>query len=210
MTEQSRTHNFLKVPLAEFKRATKIFTPKRLKLGPALLAFEGGFMSIESGDVAAVMHASGEWHGRATFPAKILRAIATVPPAHDPLPISYADGHLLIGNMTIACQWHVLSQALIHDLENPSLMDLLALERNLPRSEMKSSSLGRRIITAVQRTEQRIQKAATQLADLDVTVSEIRVLVEAKVTARLKPPEVIERDQTLGGMSSPIRPGPER
>lgn len=186
MTEQSRTRNFLEIPLAEFKRATKVFTPKRLKLGPALLAFEGGFLSIESGDVVSVMHASGDWHGRATISPEILRAIATVPPAHDPLPISYADGHLLIGNMTIPCHWHVLSQTLIHDLENPSLMDLLALERNLPRSEMKSSSLGRRIITAVQRAEQRIQKAAAQLADLEITEDEIRALVESKIKARLK------------------------
>lgn len=185
MPEQSLTRNFLKIPLAEFKRATKVFTPKRRKLGPALLAFESGFLSIESGEVTAVMHAAGEWHGRATFPAEILRAIATVPPAHDPLPISYADGHLLIGNMTIACQWQVLSQTLIHDLENPSLMDLLALERNLPRSEMKSTPLGHRIVGAVQRVEQHIKKAAAQLADLEVTEDEIRSLVEAKINARL-------------------------
>jgi hypothetical protein len=185
MTEQTRARNFLEIPLAEFKRATKVFTPKRLKLGPALLAFEGGFLSIESGDVASVMHAFGEWHGRATISPEILRAIATVPPAHDPLPISYADGHLLIGNMTIACQWQLLSQTLIHDLESPSLMDLLALERNLPRSEMKSTSLGRRIVGAVQRVEQHIKKAAAQLGDLEVTEDEIRSLVEAKINARL-------------------------
>ena len=208
MTEQSRARNFLEIPLAEFKRATKIFTPKRLKLGPALLAFEGGFLSIESGEVTAVMRASGEWHGRATFSPEILRAIATVPPAHNPLPISYADGHLLIGNMTIACQWHSVSQALIHDLENPSLMDLLALERELPRSEMKGSALGRRIVAAVQRAEQRIQKATAQLADLDVTEREIRALVEAKVTARLQPSVVIE-GAPPSGMSSPVCPKPE-
>lgn len=50
---------------------------------------------------------------------------------------------------------------------------------------MKGSALGRRIVEAVQRAEQRIQKAAGQLADLDVTESEIRALVEAKVIARL-------------------------
>lgn len=187
MPEQSRSRNFLELPLAEFKRATKVFTPKRRKLGSVLLAFEGGFLSIESGDVTAVMKASGEWHGQATFSPDVLRAIATVPPANDPLTIAYADGHLLIGNMTIVCQWRAISQALIHELENPSLMDLLALERTVSRSEIKGSALGRRIVGAVQRTEQRIQKAAAQLADLEVTEREIRALVEAKIAARLKP-----------------------
>lgn len=179
--------NFLEVDAAEFKFATKIFSSKRRKLGPALLAYEGNFLSIESGDATAVMRASGEWHGRATFSPEILRALAMVPPAHDPLTITYADGHLLIGNITIPCQWHSVSQALIHDLENPSLMDLLALERTIPRAEMKGLPLGRRIVGAVQRAEQRIQKAAAQLADLEVSEGEIRMLVEAKITSRLKP-----------------------
>lgn len=190
MPEQSRTRNFLELPLAEFKRASKVFTPKRCKLGTVLLAFEGGFLSIESGNVTAVMRASGEWHGRATFSPEILRAIATVPPANDPLPISYADGHLLIGNLTIACQWHTVSQALIDDIENPSLMDLLALGRIIPRAEMKGSARGHQILNAVQQAEQRIHKVATQLADLEVTESDIRALVETKITSRLKPPNV--------------------
>lgn len=95
MSEQSRARNFLELPLVEFKRAMKVFTPKRLKLGPALLAFDGTFLSIESAHVTAVMRASGEWHGQATFSAEILRAVATVPPAQNPVPIAYADGHLL-------------------------------------------------------------------------------------------------------------------
>lgn len=189
MTEQSRAHNFLQLPLAEFKRATKVFTPKRLKLGPALLAFDGAFLSIESGDVTAVMRASGEWHGRATFSPEILRAVATVPPAQDPLPIAYADGHLLIGSMTILCQWRLTSQALIKDLENPSLMDLLVLERTISRAEIKGSALSRRIVGAVQRVEQRIQNAAAQLADLEVTEAEIRSLVEGKIANHVEPQE---------------------
>lgn len=47
--------NFLEVDAAEFKFATKIFCGKRCKLGPVLLAYEGGFLSIESGDAC---HAS--------------------------------------------------------------------------------------------------------------------------------------------------------
>ena len=189
MPEQSRANNFLQLPLVEFKRAMKVFTPKRLKLAPALLAFDGTFLSIESAHVTAVMRASGEWHGQATFSAEILRALATVPPAHNPVPIAYADGHLLIAGMTIPCQWWPTSQALIEDLENPNLVDLLALERTLSRVELMGSMRGSRIVGAVREAEQRIQRAAAQLADLEVTESEIRCLVEAKIAGRIKRPE---------------------
>lgn len=185
MTTQSRATNFLQLSLAEFKRGTKVFTPKRRKLGPALLAFESGFLSIESGEVTSVMRAAGEWHGRATIPAETLRAISTVPPNHDPLTISYADGHLLVGNLTIVCQWQPLSQAFIHNLESPSFIDLLAMGRALPRSEMNATELGKRISSAAEQAEKRIRRALSQLAELGVTENELRALVETKINARL-------------------------
>lgn len=186
MINQSRATNFLQIPLAEFKRATKVFTPKRLKLGPALLAFESGFLSIESGEVTAVMHAAGEWHGRAVFSPQTLRAIATVPPNQDPLTISYAEGHLLVASMTIACEWHPVSENLIQNLESPSLFDLLVMERTLPRAEIKSTELGRRVTAAAKDAEKRIRKAVSQLADLHVTEAELLALVDSKIKGRLK------------------------
>lgn len=189
MSDQSRARNRLELPLVEFKRAMKVFTPKRLRLGPALLAFDGTWLSIESGDVTAVMRASGEWHGQAMFSAEILRAIATVPPAQNPVPIAYADGHLLVAGMTIPCQWRATSQALIEDLENPSLVDLLAMERTITRNEMKGSALGKKIVGAVREAERRIRGAAAQLAELEVTEGEIRRLVEARIRARMAPLE---------------------
>lgn len=185
MINQSLSTNFLQLTLAEFKSATKIFTPKRRKLGPALLAFEGGFLSIESGEVTTVMHAKGEWHGRAKFSPQSLRAIATVPPNQDPLTITYADGYLLIGNMTIACEWHTVGEAMIQNLANPSLFDLLVMERTLPRSELKGTERGHRILDAVEQADKRIRKAMAQLAELEITDAEIRALVEEKINARL-------------------------
>lgn len=177
--------NFLQVSLADFKFATRIFRSKRSALGPVLLTYEGGYLWIESGDVAKVMHATGEWHGRATFSPKVLRALALVPPAQDPIPISYADGHLLFGNLTILCQWTPASRALIDDLVNPSLVDLLALARTVPRYEIHGTEFGKKIRGAVEKAERRIRKAASQLVDLEVTESEIRVLIEARIAARL-------------------------
>ena len=178
--------NLLQVHLAEFKLATKPFRALRRKLGPVLMAFEGGFLSFESGDATAVMRAEGEWSGRATFSPEVLRAISLVPPPYDPLTISYADGRLLIGNMTIICQWNSLSQALIHDLQSPSMIDLLALERTLPRVEIAGIGLGKQVRLAREKAERRISKAISYLAELEISEEEIRGLVEAKIKLRLE------------------------
>lgn len=184
-SEQSTARNFLQVSLKEFKLATKVFTRKRLQLGPVLLAYEGQFLSIESGEVTVVMHAEGEWHGRALFSPQVMRALAMAPPACDPIPISYADGHLLIGNMTIACDWRIVGQAFIQDLENPSLIDLLALENTLPRAQLKGTELGKRVQSARQKAERRIKNAAAQLADLEIDEAEIHQLVGRQIARRI-------------------------
>lgn len=177
--------NFLEVDAAEFKFATRIFCGKRLKLGPVLLAYEGDFLSIESGDVTAVMRATGEWHGRAIFSPEILRALAMVPPAQNPITITYAEGHLRVSNMTIACQWNCLSQAFIHDLQNPSLLDLLALERTIPRAEIAGNELSRKIRSARLKLERRLKNAASQLEEFEVTEAELRDIVETRIMSRL-------------------------
>ncbi|MEK6208915.1 MAG: hypothetical protein AABM64_00880 [Pseudomonadota bacterium] len=177
--------NFLQVSRADFKLATKVFCRKRLKLGPVLLSFENGFLFIESGEITKVTRAEGEWHGRATFSPEILRALATVPPTQDPIPISYADGHLLIGSMTVICDWTSVSMAVVQDLVNPGLVDMLALARTMPRHEILGTTLGRRIRGAVEKAERRIKNAAGQLVELEVTESAIRTLVEARIATRL-------------------------
>ncbi len=178
------TSNLLQLALAEFKSATRPYCRRGMRFGPVLLAYEGGFLSLESGDVTAVMRATGEWNGRATFSPIVLQALAMVPPAMDPIPIAYADGHLLFGTMTVACEWQSASKALIRDLMNPGLVDLLALVRTVPRAEMRGTDLGKQIRGALGKVERRIKNAAAQLADLEVTEDEIRALVEARVAER--------------------------
>jgi hypothetical protein len=184
--EGNLLNNLLQVSLKEFKRGTKVFQRKRMKFGPVLLAFENEFLSIESGEVTAVMNATGEWHGRAIFSPNILHAIAMVPPLCDPVQISYDDGHLFVGGMKIVCQWHTVSQAFIEDLENPSLIDLLALRETVPRSEIGGTSMGKQIRNAHEMAERRITNAAKQLQDLEITEAEIRSLVDIRIATRLQ------------------------
>ena len=177
--------NYIEVDAIEFKLATKVFSRKRLKLGRVLLAYEAGLLTIESGEVTAVMRAKGEWHGRATFSPQIMRALAIVPPVQNPIVITYAKEHLLLGGMKIICKWNSLSRAFIHDLQNPSILDLLAMDRSLPRIEIRRTPLGRKIQKAIQLFEQRIMSAAVQLEELEVTEAELRDLVELRIKRRL-------------------------
>lgn len=179
-------NNLLQVSLAEFKHATKVFQRKRLRLGRVLLAYENGFLSIESGEATAVMNAIGEWHGRAMFSPEILRALAMVPPLQDPVQISYDSSHLFVGSMKIICQWNTVSQAFILDIVSPSIIDLLALSKTVPRSEIGGTGLGRKIRSAHEKAERRIINAAKQLEDLEITEAEIRSLVDARIAARLQ------------------------
>ena len=55
------------------------YTKKKPVMLPAILSFTNGFLSIESDDKVAVMHASGEWHGKAQFSSSIVKALALVP-----------------------------------------------------------------------------------------------------------------------------------
>jgi hypothetical protein len=178
--------NLLHVTRTDFRHATKVFARKRLALGPVLMAFESGFLSFESGEVTVVMSAAGDWQGRAVFSPEILRALATVPPDADPIPIAYADGHILIGGMTIRCEWSLPRQELAREIENPGLIDLLALGRTLTRAEIRGSELGKRIRSATAMTERRIKNAANQLAELDISEREIRALVEARISTRTR------------------------
>jgi hypothetical protein len=178
--------NFLSVVQPEFKDALSIFNRRSARLGSVLMVFEGGFLSFESGDRTAVMRAEGEWHGRATFRPEILRAIAAVPPSMNPIPISYAENRLLIGGMTIKCDWVLEGHSFIKDLEHPSLLDLTVMERVIHRAELGSTERGKQIRAATKLLERRILKAAECLLDFGVTESEIRDLVESKIQLHLR------------------------
>jgi hypothetical protein len=177
--------NCLSVANGEFKDAIKPFGKKRLNLDDTLVAFEGGFLIIESGGITAVMHATGEWHGRATFSKNALIALATVPPSQDPIVVEYDNSKIKFGNLSIPCNWELASQKFIEKLANPDLIDLLAMERTLPRAQLGRSGLGPHVKAAREKMERRIGAALKQLADLGVSEDEIRDLVEEKIQMRI-------------------------
>ena len=177
--------NFLTVAQTEFRDALKIFTKGGALKADALMCCEGGFLSIEVGERTAVMHAEGEWHGCATFRPGIIQALAYVPPTMNPVPISCAESQLLIGSMTIPCVWELRGQSMIRELENPSLLDLVVLERFVSRSELNATERGKQIASAVRMLAKRIALASKALEDFGVSEEEIRELANRKIDERI-------------------------
>lgn len=190
--------NELRVLLREFKCAVGQFKEygrmKPLRRGrkrqdfdpPALIAFEGGFLSFEAGDLTAVIRADGEWHGRATISARMLGVLALAPPVEDPVPIVYRDGRVQISTVSMRCYWDQDGAKLVQRLENPGTLDLLAMDRTVPRSEVHGTDLGKRITAAKIKTGGAVTRAAKLLADLDITKEELWEMVEFRVRARLE------------------------
>ena len=183
-------NNLLQVVLPEFKEGLKPFKTKHAARGKILLAFENGFLSIESGEVRSVMRAQGNWEGRAVFSGEILRALATVPPAENPVTIGFAQGRLLISGMTIPCEWtHAANEAIassVAALTDPSIIDLLAMNQYAQRVKLGQSGIASKIRSAQLKMERRIKSASAQLIDLNITEAEIRSLVNSKIQARIE------------------------
>lgn len=177
--------NRLEVTRQDFATA---FRPLRRvdSRGDALLAFEGGFLSVEAGDRAAVVHAEGEWQGRARFSANILRALAEVPPSEDPVVFEFLDDRLRIGTMVIGCKWETVSARFIRDVTKPDYLDLIAMDRTLPRSEIRGTTLARQIRTAQATLAARIAKAAKLLEVADIEEGDLWNLVEQNIRLRME------------------------
>jgi hypothetical protein len=127
--------NRLEIDRHEFAQAMKTFNVRALPRS-AMLAFEGGFLSIEAGNRLVTMRATGQWHGRAWFSANLLKALAATPPHDDPVVMVYLDAKLRVGPTIIDCRWQLVSKALIKDATKPSPLDLIAMDLTLPRSEI--------------------------------------------------------------------------
>lgn len=135
------------------------------------------------------MRATGTWSGRAYFSLEILRAIATVPPSENPVVLSYAQNHLLLGGLTIKCDWHERVDddddwVDIRAVIEPSIIDVLAMERSASRATVVG--IAQKVRSANEKLKRRIKAASSQLIDLGISESEIHEMVERKIVARIR------------------------
>ena len=182
--------NELKVVLAEFKRAMKLFKSyDRGKRAPeALIAHSNGMLSFEALGEAAVVRAEGEWHGRAEVSARILALLARVPPSENPLVIRYRDGKLQIGTVVVGCRWTDEGAEIVERLENPGLIDLLALDRTISRAEVHGTKVGKQISQAKHIAGSSVTRAGKLLEKLEITVEDLWMMVEQRIQARIRTP----------------------
>lgn len=178
--------NHLQVNLAEFTSAIYLLKKVKPSKSKALLAYDGRYLSIEVGAATAAMVAEGEWHGKARFASNLVQAMLKFPPITDPIKISYQNNELLFAGVKIPCEWELVSKGYIKSLENPTLLDLLAIERAVDRHELGVSELGKKCKSAIKEKERRITSAANQLEVFGISADQITHLVDKSISDRIK------------------------
>lgn len=193
MVVMSMQNNQLTIDLKEFNHAMKVFkvgmerknAKKKAVLLPAALSFSNGFLSIESDDKIAVMHALGEWHGKAQFSSNVVKALALVPFSGGSVVIHYRDGKLSIGSTTIDCEWELASKDMIAQATNPSLIDIFAMWRTQPADQLLAKGITQLNKLANEKLLKATASAAKKLDEFEVSQDDLLALIEAKVKARI-------------------------
>jgi hypothetical protein len=186
-------NNYLTIDLKAFNHAMKTFkvgverknAKKKPVILPAMLSYHDGFLSIECDDKVTVMHANGEWHGKAQFSANVVKAFVLVPLATNPVIISYSDSKISIGATTITCSWESASQGMIEQVTNPSLIDVFAMWRTQPAEQLIANGIKQKNKAAKEKLLKATASAAKRLESFAVTQEELLDLIESKVKARI-------------------------
>lgn len=188
--------NTLEVSLKELTHAMKVFrvgvrknAKKRpLTKEPAIIGFREGFLSIDGDDKVAVMRASGDWQGKAEFSFSIVDALSLFPPTTDPVIISYDEDHgkLYIGQTVTPCTWQSSIKSVIGKIENPSAIDLFAMWKTQPASELNATGIKTQLSKARAKMKKDVASVAKKLADYGVSEQEISALIEKKIQEKVK------------------------
>ena len=186
--------NRIEVSLKEFIHSIAAFKPsfprknakKPPNLPPAMLSFQGEFLTIEFDDKLVNMHAEGEWHGKAEFSGTFLQAIVLEPIGADPVVIEYDGDKLTIGSAKTVCRWTPFSHSLLKKVSNPTAIDTIAMWRTLPADIVHVEGIDEKYKATHERMLKETEKAAKLLTQFEITQQDIIDLIEIKVEARSK------------------------
>ena len=188
--------NTIEVNLKDFIYAIKVFQfgvrknskKPTFKGSLAILDFRDGFLSIDGEDKVAVMRATGEWAGKAEFSFSIVNALSLFPPTTDPVVIRYDEdqGKLYIGQTVTPCTWQSSIKSVIGKIENPSAIDLFAMWKTQPASELNATAIKTQLSKARAKMKKDVASVAKKLADYEVSEQEISALIEKKIQERVK------------------------
>jgi hypothetical protein len=167
----------------EARRYQKLFDNKRGK-PKADLAFDGKFLSIEALDNVIVAKAEGVWAGFATVNASLVVALASAPPAGEPVVLACDGEHLRFGPLTVGCTWQSVAHTLLDLPATPDWIEALSFKYRTTRARIIKGGFQSQIQEAEHNLDKLIRRVAKSLAPLGVSDQDIRTLVESRLAER--------------------------
>ena len=149
----------------EARRLQKLINNKRSK-PKAELAFDGKFLSIEALDRVVVDKAEGTWPGFARVSASVVVALATAPPAGDPVIVACDGEHLRFGSLTVGCTWHSVAHTLLEFPATPDWIETLSFKYRTTRSRIIKGGFQSKMRDAEQTLDKLIRRVSKSLAPL--------------------------------------------
>ncbi len=150
----------------------------------ALFAFDGTFLTVEALDRVFAAAATGTWPGVAKVSATFVIAMAKAPPADVELRLSYADGRLRLGTLSIDCDWQPVSDTLLELPASPDWIEALSLKYRATRARIVAAGLKQSIGDAEQKLAALVRKTAKPLAPLGVSERDLNELIERRLVSR--------------------------
>lgn len=150
----------------------------------ALIGFDGACLTLEAQDARFFAHATGSWPGTAIVGATLVHALATAPPADDPIVVSCDGEHLQFGPLKVACKWEPISETALSRPALPEWMEAIALKYTLPRARIAAEGCEGELKAAERHLAAVVQRAARSLSPTGVTIEDVTALVEKRLAQR--------------------------
>lgn len=172
----------LEVEALEFKGLLKrvSITKRRSAHEMASITFRGKFAELEIGATTLVFSARGDWNGQATFPAAMVVALREYPPTGELIVIEYADKKIKVGNFAMGASWNRAVAKRLTIPEDADWPDVLLALRDMSKAQASLPFETSRRLNAERELNKRIANAASELAPLGITQSDLRALVEVR------------------------------
>ena len=150
----------------------------------AVVSFDGGWLTIEAGDVTFVAQAIGAWPGNAVVSATLVHALAAAPPAEDPIILTCDGEHLRFGALKVACKWEPVSSVVLARPRQAEWVEAIALKYTLPRARIIAEGRGDEVKAAERKLTALVRRVAKSLAPMGVSVADVEALVERRLAER--------------------------
>ncbi len=156
----------------------------RRKHDPAVVGFDGSFLTVEVAGTMFLARATGTWPGNAVVSDTLFQALAAAPPAGDPIMVSCDGEHLGFGPLKVACKWQPISSVVLARPLQPEWVEAIGLKYALPRGRIFVAGRSSEVKAAEKKLAVLIARVAKSLAPFGVTAADIEKLVEHRLEER--------------------------